>query len=46
MRRDRSAGKSELDRMYWWRCVACLHMAMYEPDQIERYQHLSWKKVR
>lgn len=40
IRRDPSAGRCDLSRKYWWRCVECLHIAMYEPDEIERYQHL------
>jgi hypothetical protein len=39
--RDPSAGRSDLVRMYWWRCEECFHIAVYEPHEIERYQHLT-----
>ena len=40
MYRDPSNGKAELLRSYWWRCVECLEIGMYEPHQVERYQHV------
>lgn len=38
--RDSSQGHAELLRKYTWRCVQCGHTATYEPDEIERYQHV------
>jgi predicted nucleic-acid-binding Zn-ribbon protein len=39
--RDKSDGKATLLRRYTWRCIQCHHNTTYEPDEIERYQHLS-----
>ena len=38
--RDLSQGKSKLLRSYKWRCVHCGHEAVYEPSEVERYQHV------
>ena len=38
--RDQSEGKATLLRHYTWRCLQCLEIDTYEPNEIERYQHL------
>jgi uncharacterized Zn finger protein len=37
--RDQSQGKSDLLRRYTAQCVECGQVTIYEPDEIERYQH-------
>ena len=39
LHRDPSHGTSALLRSYKWRCIQCQHTAVYEADEIERYQH-------
>ena len=39
LHRDLSEGKSALLRTYAWRCIQCQHTALYEANEIERYQH-------
>jgi predicted nucleic-acid-binding Zn-ribbon protein len=39
LHRDLSHGKSALLRSYTWRCIQCQHTAVYEANEIERYQH-------
>lgn len=38
--RDASEGKADLLRGYTWRCMQCDHIQTYDPDEIERYQHV------
>jgi hypothetical protein len=38
--RDTSQGKATLLRKYTWRCIQCNQIATYDPDKIERYQHV------
>ena len=38
--RDISQGKATLLRKYTWRCIQCDQVATYEPEKIERYQHI------
>lgn len=38
--RDSSEGRAELLRKYTTRCVQCGQTDTYEPDEIERYQHV------
>jgi predicted nucleic-acid-binding Zn-ribbon protein len=39
--RDPSNGKATIRRTYKHRCEKCQHEDYYEPEEIERYQHLS-----
>jgi len=39
LHRDGSNGKSALLRSYKGRCIQCQHTAVYEANEIERYQH-------
>ena len=39
LHRDVSQGKSALLRNYKWRCIECQHVDIYDPNEIERYQH-------
>jgi predicted nucleic-acid-binding Zn-ribbon protein len=38
--RDPSRGQSVLLRNYDWRCTECQYVEVYEPAEIERYQHI------
>jgi predicted nucleic-acid-binding Zn-ribbon protein len=38
--RDASQGKAALLRKYTCKCMQCGHIETYEPDEIERYQHI------
>ena len=38
--RDTSQGKAALLRKYTWRCIQCNQVDTYEPEEIERYQHV------
>lgn len=38
--RDPSEGKADLLRKYTWRCMQCAHTDTYDPDEVERYQHV------
>lgn len=40
LHRDPSHGKSALLRSYVWRCIRCQHTHVYEPHEVERYQHV------
>ncbi|HEY8411162.1 MAG TPA: hypothetical protein VIK76_07165 [Pyrinomonadaceae bacterium] len=39
LHRDPSHGRSALLRSYTWRCIQCQQTAVYEANEIERYQH-------
>jgi RNase P subunit RPR2 len=38
--RDLSDGQSVLLRRYTWECIECDDIAVYQPSEIERYQHI------
>ena len=44
--RDSSEGKAELLRSYHWRCVHCQQVNVYQPAEIERYQHIVQRGAR
>ena len=39
--RDPSHGKAAIRQTYKHRCETCQHADYYEPEDIERYQHVS-----
>jgi len=38
--RDVSKGKARIRQTYPHRCEKCQHREVYEPEEIERYQHV------